>query len=145
MEIYTIGFAKKSAEEFFQLLRRAGIEHLIDVRLRNSSQLSGFSKQRDLQFLLSELLGATYEHNANLAPTEDLLNRYKKNQIPWADYESEFLSLMADRSVERQMSPASFTRKTVLLCTEPTAERCHRRLVTDYLSTKWGDIQAVHL
>ena len=43
MEIYSIGFTKKSAGEFFGALKTAGIERLLDVRLNNTSQLAGFA------------------------------------------------------------------------------------------------------
>jgi uncharacterized protein (DUF488 family) len=33
----------------------------------------------------------------------------------------------------------------VLLCSEPTAEHCHRRLVLEYLRDKWGDLTITHL
>lgn len=50
MEIFTIGFTRKSAEQFFGLLTEHEIERLIDVRLNNTSQLAAFTKQDDLAF-----------------------------------------------------------------------------------------------
>lgn len=70
MEIYTIGFTKKSAKEFFHALKKAGIKRLIDIRLNNSSQLAGFTKQDDLAFFLKELCDAEYEYKPTLAPLE---------------------------------------------------------------------------
>ncbi len=48
MEIYTIGFGKKTAAQFFEPLKQAGIQRLLDIRLNNSSQLAGFTKRNDL-------------------------------------------------------------------------------------------------
>jgi uncharacterized protein (DUF488 family) len=145
MEVYTIGFAQKSADEFFGALRQAGIKRLLDVRLHNSSQLAGFTKKSDLPFFLKEICGAEYVHEPMLAPSQELFDYYKKQKGTWEEYERRFLALMAERKVEEKIDPSIFEVPTVLLCTEPTAERCHRRLVLEHLQSKWGDIEMVHL
>jgi uncharacterized protein (DUF488 family) len=145
MEVFTIGFTQKSAAQFFQTLKQAGIKRLIDVRLNNVSQLAGFAKREDLAYFLRELCGVEYIHEPLLAPTQELLDEYKKKKGAWSDYEVRFLQLMADRKVESQLSPSLFSVPAVLLCSEPTPEKCHRRLVLDYLQTKGVDIQPVHL
>lgn len=145
MEVYTIGFTKKTAAEFFGILKRAGIKRLIDVRLNNVSQLAGFAKRDDLAFFLKEICGADYVHEPLLAPTQDMLDAYKKEKGSWADYEERFLALMADRKIDEQIDRSLFAVPSVLLCSEATPECCHRRLVLEYLRDKWGDVQAVHL
>ena len=50
MKIFTIGFTKKSAEQFFNLLKQPGLVRLVDARLNNVSQLAGFTKKDDLGF-----------------------------------------------------------------------------------------------
>ncbi len=145
MEIYTIGFTKKSASDFFGALKHAGIKRLLDIRLNNSSQLAGFTKRDDLAYFLRELCGAEYEHEPLLAPTREILEAYKKNGGSWAEYEHRFLDLMASRRLEHSISRRQFDAPTVLLCSEPTVEHCHRRLVAEYLRDKWGDVQIVHL
>ena len=145
MEIYTIGFTRKSAAQFFELLKRNGIGRLIDVRLNNVSQLAGFSKRDDLEYFLREIAGAGYMHEPLLAPTQDMLDDLKKRHGSWADYEEHFLDLMRSRRIEEQLDPALFEEPTVLLCSEPTAEHCHRRLVVQYLDDTWGGVQAIHL
>jgi uncharacterized protein (DUF488 family) len=145
MEIYTIGFTKRSAEEFFGALRRASIKRLIDVRLNNSSQLAGFTKREDLRFFLQEICGAEYLHEPLLAPTQELLDDYKKKKGSWQDYERQFLAIMEQRKVEDRIDRRLFEVPTVLLCSETTAEHCHRRLVVEYLGRKWGDIKIRHL
>jgi len=145
MEIYTIGFTKRNAADFFGTLRAAGIKRLMDVRLNNSSQLAGFTKQDNLPFFLEEICGAEYVHEPLLAPTQEMLDAYKKQKGSWQDYERQFLALMAQRRVEDKIDRADFAVPTVLLCSETTAEQCHRRLVLEYLQAKWGDVQIVHL
>lgn len=142
MEIYTIGFTKKSAREFFSTLKENAIERLIDVRISNASQLAGYAKREDLEFFLGDLLGADYLHEPMLAPTKELLKAYRGKTIDWPTYAQEFLELLASRRVEDQLNPEVFSRRTVLLCSEPTQEKCHRRLVVQYLNSKWGGVQS---
>jgi uncharacterized protein (DUF488 family) len=146
MEIFTIGFGKTSAAEFFGKLKRAGIRRLLDVRLHNTSQLAAYAKRDDLCYFLREICGADYEHEPLLAPTDEMLKKYKKLKGTWPAYEKEFLDLMAGRQVEVNVDRERFvTTPTVLLCSEQTAEHCHRRLVLEYLGEKWRDIVPVHL
>ncbi len=145
MEIYTIGFTKKSAAEFFSALTRHGIQRVLDIRINNNSQLAGFTKRDDLAYFLRELCGAAYEHEVLLAPTKELLSDYRKKKMDWPRYEELFLELLAERSVEERVNPESFGTRTALLCSEPKADKCHRRLVIEYLDAKWGDVRSVHL
>lgn len=145
MEIYSIGFTKKTAEQFFGRLKKAGIKRLLDVRLNNKSQLAAFTKRNDLPFFLRELCGADYIHEPLLAPTKEILDNYKKGKGSWQEYEKRFLALLAERKIEEQIDQELFKVPTVLLCSESTAECCHRRLVLEYLQEKWGDIKIVHL
>ena len=145
MEICTIGFTKRSAREFFGILRAEGVERLIDVRLNNVSQLAGFAKRDDLRYLL-ELHGIDYVHEPHLlAPTNDLLKAYRNREITWDEYESRFVDLIARRRIEMELSPGFFLPRSVLLCSEHTAERCHRRLIVEYLSNHWSSVRALHL
>lgn len=146
MEIYSIGFTKTTAEDFFGRLKRNGVRRLLDVRRNPSSQLSGFAKDRDLPYFLECLIGAEYEHEPLLAPTDDILNAYKrKKEMPWAEYETLFNALMVEREVERHLSQQSFEQPTALLCSEASAEHCHRRLALEYLAYHWDGIEIVHL
>ena len=145
MQIFTIGFTKRSAANFFETLRRAGVKRLLDVRLNNSSQLAGFTKASDLPFFLKEICDAEYQHEPLLAPTQELLDGYKKAKGSWNDYERKFLQLMAERKIDEKIDKRLFDAPTALLCSERTAEHCHRRLVVEYLREKWGDTSVVHL
>jgi uncharacterized protein (DUF488 family) len=145
MEIYSIGFTQKSAGQFFGTLKAHGIERLLDVRLNNTSQLAAFAKQADLAYFLSEICGADYEHEPLLAPTREMLDAYKKKKGDWGAYEAAFLGLMRARKIESAIDKDSFRRKTVLLCSEPTAEHCHRRLILEYLQKYWEGVEIYHL
>lgn len=145
MEIYTVGFAKKSAEQFFRILRDANIARLVDVRLNNVSQLAGFTKREDLRFFLSEIEKIDYVHEPLLAPTKEILDDYRKRKGGWANYERAFAGLLVERQVEKKIDQELFAVPSILLCSEPTAARCHRRLVAEYLREKWGGVEIKHL
>ncbi len=136
-KIYTIGFSGKSAEQFFELLNQHKVRRVLDVRLWNRSQLAGFTKAGDLQFFLRSILSVDYFHLPILAPTKQLLDGYKKKQISWGDYESAYLKTLIERNVETALNSNLFT-DACLLCSEPTAQKCHRRLAAEYLQSKWG-------
>ena len=145
MKVYTIGFTKKGASEFFDLLQDAEIERLLDVRLRNRSQLAGFAKRDDLRYFLDQLLNAEYDHEIELAPTEELLDDWRDDRIDWQTYEDRFWELLDERQVESNLKYESFEKPTVLLCSEHEPDQCHRRIVLEYLNENWGDIEAIHL
>lgn len=133
MDVFTIGFTKKSAEVFFGFLKNAHVKKLIDVRLNNASQLSGFAKKNDLKFFLGEICNSEYVHIPELAPTKEILNAYKSRDISWEDYEDRFINLMAKRHVERLIKPELLDHGC-LLCSEHEPHFCHRRLVINYLN-----------
>lgn len=145
MQIFTMGFTKKSAEEFFDLIRKHQIEILIDVRLNNQSQLAGFTKGRDLAFFLKEICNCEYSHEIQFAPTKDILNRYKKEEISWEQYEVDFNELIKKRNI-LDIFKTKYLKydKVLLLCSEPTPECCHRRLLAEALSKELGD-KVIHI
>lgn len=144
VRLFTIGFGETTAERFFTLLKEAGVRRVIDVRLNNTSQLSGFSKKEDLRYFLRAIGGIDYVHVPELAPTQEMLDQYKKRKGDWSEYERDFNALIASREIENVLSPdiADFG---CLLCSEKTPERCHRRLVAEYLTTRWPDVSTHHL
>ena len=145
MIIYTMGFAQKNAERFFNLIRNNGIEVLIDIRLNNKSQLAGFTKGSDLPFLLKEICNCKYVHKTDYAPTKEILSAYQKKEIDWREYEERFMPLIEKRKIELDFEKSfSNYKKVCLLCTEPTSEMCHRRLVAEYLQRIFN-IEIMHI
>lgn len=133
MKIYTIGSNGKTAEQFFETLRRKNITRLLDIRRNNTSQLSAFTKKNDLEYFLKMILSADYRHLLLLAPDEALLDRYKKDK-DWALYEVDYLRGLEKSRVSERLDISLFDRDVVLLCSEPTPEKCHRRLAAEFLS-----------
>ena len=144
MKIYTIGFTKTSAENFFSRLKRSGAHRLIDVRLNNVSQLAGFAKRDDLRFFSKEICGMEYAHQPLLAPTQVMLDTYKKNNGDWPTYEKQFLNLLRVRHIESVVTKEQLDN-SCLLCSEDKPHHCHRRLVAEYLRDRWHDVEIVHL
>lgn len=144
MKLSTIGFTKKSAHRFFDLLRQSGTKRIVDVRLNNASQLAGFAKKDDLAFFLSELCGMEYVHLPALAPTKEMLDDYKKRKGDWKTYEDRFITLMRERRIEETI-PKEIVADGCLLCSEDKPHHCHRRLVAEYLKQHWGNVEIAHL
>jgi len=144
MKIFTIGFTKKSAEAFFTKLKEARIKRLIDVRLNNVSQLAGFTKKEDLRYFAKAICNVEYVHMPTLAPTQDMLDEYKKRKGDWSVYQCRFLGLMASRRIEEITSPEVLDGGC-LLCSEEKPHHCHRRLVAEYLKEKWHNVDICHI
>jgi uncharacterized protein (DUF488 family) len=144
MKIFTIGFTKKSAESFFTKLQLAGVSRLVDVRLNNVSQLAGFAKRDDLRYFLRAICHIDYAHLPELAPTQRILDEYKKRKGDWDLYERQFLDLLTARHIENKLAP-EILDGACLLCSEDKPSRCHRRLVAEYLKDKWDSVQIEHI
>lgn len=145
MNIYTIGFARKTAEQFFETLRRSGARHLLDIRLNNRSQLAGFTKKTDVKYFLKNLINMEYHEVALLAPDKALLEAYRKNH-DWAAYEKQYTELISRRQAQNQVDMNLLKEGAVLLCSEPDPTKCHRRLAAEYLvRTLMPDASIAHL
>ncbi|HPE65722.1 MAG TPA: DUF488 domain-containing protein [Synergistales bacterium] len=144
IKLFTIGCSGRSARDFFGALGKAQIQTVIDIRLRNTSHLAGFSKMQDLPFFLESICGAAYIHIPQLAPTERILDDFKKNKGSWDEYETAYLRLLEERGAEDLLSPA-FLHMGCLLCSETKSDYCHRRLASDYFARKFSEVSITHL
>jgi uncharacterized protein (DUF488 family) len=144
INLFTIGFTQKTAQQFFEALIQAGVRCVIDTRLNNVSQLAGFSKRDDLAYFLKTIGNIEYIHLPDLAPTKDILDAYKKQKGDWQTYEDQFIQLMNQRQIEKIVSP-ELIEEGCLLCSEAKPHHCHRRLVAEYLQDKWGNVDIHHL
>jgi uncharacterized protein (DUF488 family) len=145
MKIFTIGFTQKKAQQFFEILEYHGVKCLVDIRLHPDGQLAGFTKKEDLRFFLEKLIDCDYRHMPRLAPEDDLLKTYRSDH-DWARYEKGFEALMRMRNIPETLDQTLFEEKACcLLCSEPTPEKCHRRLVAELLARSWKDVEIIHL
>ena len=149
MKLYTIGFTKKSAEEFFEAIKKANIRLLVDVRLNNNSQLSGFAKGRDLAYFLPRLASCKYVHGLRFTPGKELLSDYRKGIVPWDAYEVAYRELCEKRDMADYFTTLlqreQMTDDGVLLCSEHEPTHCHRRLLAEYLAEQLGDMEIHHI
>lgn len=142
--LFTVGFTKKSASEFFGLLRDAGVRRVLDVRLNRTSQLAGFAKEKDLRYFLAEIAGIDHVVVDALAPTTDLLDAYRSKSTGWPEYEEGYRALLIERQVET-LVPLEMLDGGCLLCSEHTSEKCHRRVAAEYLAEHLGGLVVRHL
>ncbi len=149
MKVFTIGFTKKSAQKFFDLLKDNNIRLLVDIRLNNSSQLAGFTKGNDLKYFLKEICNSQYIHLLDLAPTKEILDGYKKGDLLWKEYVEKYIELLNRRDAKevlKQKLKEDFDH-ICLLCSEATPDNCHRRLAAEYIRERFTDqnIEIVHI
>lgn len=149
MRLYTIGFTKKSAEDFFGLLKKNNIKTVLDIRLNNSNQLAGFSKSRDLKYFLSKILNVNYIEDFKFAPTKEILDDYKKNVITWEEYKVRYNQLLEERNIIEYINKKYSNNfdGVCLLCSESEASKCHRRLAAEFIKKTINDqeIRIIHL
>ena len=142
--IFTIGFTKKNAKEFFNTLKQNHVKRLIDIRLNNVSQMAGFTKKEDLKYFLKEICDIEYSHEPDFAPTKELLDGYRKKEILWPDYEKKYLELLSARKVSEKLNLEELNM-SCLLCSEPKPDHCHRRLLAEYIKDAKKDVIIKHL
>jgi uncharacterized protein (DUF488 family) len=143
--ICTIGYTQKTLERFIHLLQEAGVDAVIDIRLRNTSQLAGYTKRDDFSFLLRTCFNIAYEHRTELAPTPEIIAAYRATD-DWTAYERAFLPVLDQEDAEaigRQLLSRYLT--PCLLCAEPEPDRCHRRLVAEWWAERLPDVEVLHL
>ncbi len=144
IKLYTIGFTGKSAEQFFRLLKDAGISKIIDSRVNNVSQLAGFAKGNDLKYFAKEIGNIEYEHILDFAPTKELLSRYRDKKVTWPEYEIAYLKLLEEREVTKNLDIKQLHR-TCLLCSEHEPDQCHRRLLAEHIKNIHQEVEIIHL
>jgi uncharacterized protein (DUF488 family) len=144
IKLFTVGFTKKNAEYFFNLLKNASVKKIIDTRINNTSQLSGFAKGNDLKFFAKEIGYMNYVHNIDLAPTKELLSKYRKKEIDWSEYELEYLNLLDLRKIKDKINIEEL-HQNCFLCSEHDPDFCHRRLLAEYLKSVNRNVDIIHL
>jgi len=144
--IYTIGFTQKTAQTFFELLKKSNIDVVLDIRLNNTSQLAAFAKYPDIKYFLKEMCDIEYIHDTKFSPSESTLKRYKKKEINWNQYVEEFAKTMNERKINEYIqSKYTINKKICLLCSEATAEQCHRRLIANDFKQVFDKLEIIHL
>jgi uncharacterized protein (DUF488 family) len=144
IKLFTIGFTKKNARQFFELLIKNKVKKLIDIRINNRSQLVGFAKGSDLEYFTKVIANIEYEYIPDFAPTKELLSDYQNKRIDWTAYQKTYRQLIEQRKISTKYNSSSFDH-ACFLCSEETPEHCHRRLLTEFFQEGNSDIQIIHL
>ena len=144
MNLYTIGFTGKSAEQFFTLVSETKASRLIDIRINRTSQLAGFAKEQDLKFFIPELTNMDYVVREDLAPTKDLLASYRRQDIAWEQFAERYEQLLRERVLQNALSREDFSN-SILLCSEKEPEKCHRTLLANILIEQFPSLEIVNL
>jgi len=145
IRLFTIGFAKKNGEEFFGILKENKVKKLIDIRESNTNIYAGFTMKQNLPFFLRNILDIEYIEMKILAPTKEIRKIYHEDKLNnWHYYEDAYINLLNERDIKSAINKSILDR-AVLLCSEPTPEKCHRRLAAEYLQINYNDIEVLHL
>ena len=145
INLFNIGFTQKTAKDFFGILKDNKIDCLVDIRLNPNGQLSRFAFEKDLPYFLDKLVdGCKYVHRVDLAPQNELLKEVRtKGSAMSKDYklfEKEFNQYLEKKSnIGNFVEQFKKYQNVVLLCSEHTTEKCHRRLVSDMLLNKFSE------
>lgn len=142
-KICTIGFAGKNLREFIWRLQSAGVTRVVDVRLNNTSQLAGYSKKDDLEYIL-ELVNIKYRHVPELAPSGELMKAFKSKEIGWEEYVETYSKLISDKDLAGLVELKE-GGTTCLLCSEDDPKHCHRRLLAEHLVQNIKGLEVQHL
>ena len=143
-KLYTMGYTQKTAEKLFNLLSEHEIKRLMDIRLHNNTQLAGFTKQNNFKYFIERLSDIEYRHIPLMAPSKDIFDDYMKNGLEWEGYELRFKRLIDQRKIEQLINEDEIDG-ACMLCCEPEATNCHRRLVAEYLQNYFKNIEIIHL
>ncbi len=146
MKLYTIGFTKKSAEEFFNLLIENKVKTIIDIRRNNKSQLAGFTKENDLKFFLKKIANTKYIYLSEFAPDDIILKDYRSKNLNWVQFEEKYLDQIK-KYENWENFDSDILQDGCLLCSESSPTKCHRRLLAEFFLNKYRDksIQIIHL
>lgn len=145
-KLYNIGFTKKTAEVFFELLKKNNVETVIDIRLNNTSQLAGFAKFPDIQYFLTQICNIGYIHDKKFSPAETTLKKYKSKEIDWKQYTEEFNKTMSEREIGKYIAETYCDFDNMcLLCSETTHKYCHRSIVSEKFKEQFSNISIINL
>jgi len=144
IQLFTIGFTQKSAEAFFNLLLESGVKTIIDIRRNNKSQLAGFAKGTDLAYLARAIGDIGYVHHLDMAPSQELLQDWRKKRIDWPAFEQRYQQEIEAAGIAQQADLREL-HGGCLLCSEHEPDLCHRRLLAEHLQSKFSGIKITHL
>jgi len=142
--LYTVGHGNRSMEEFVAVLTGKAIRTLVDVRAQpHSSRYPRFSKDALREFM--EQIEIVYhwagrQLGGRRPARPDSPHRSLDEDLRgYADHmETELF-----RKSATQLVHLAARSPTAILCAESSPQRCHRRLIADYLALR--GVEVIHL
>lgn len=135
MNIYTAGYQGMQIDAFLNMLLRAGVKMIIDVRSNPISRSYGYHKKTLAR--LSGFLDIEYNHFPELG----IESLSRKNLVTLDDYNQVFKiykKSILSKSISEIENVSSLiqTKPAVLICQEEDNQYCHRRILAGILSKK---------
>lgn len=143
LAIYTVGYENRSVDGFLNVLLKAGIKHIVDVRANPISRKYGFARS-SLSGIAAKV-GIGYTHCPELGiPSEmrrDVQSSLEFRQL-FSYYERQILPKTTGKiaSVAERMKASP----SVLVCMEKQPQDCHRGRLASHLAASTG-MDVVHL
>lgn len=97
MQINVLSAYQTDAEDFFNKIISWKADLVLDVRLKNTNQLAGFTKQEDLAYFTRVIAHATYVHDVGYSPSKTLLDEYLDHKIAYEEYFAEYKEELESR------------------------------------------------
>jgi uncharacterized protein (DUF488 family) len=146
--ILTVGHSTHPIEEFTDLLRDAGVTHLVDVRTLpgsrhnpqfNEENLGPALEAAGIRYRREQRLGGLRKTDHSVDPS---VNAFWENRSfhRYADYA---LSGAFTEGLEALLELAQPPHLPAIMCSEAVWWRCHRRIVADHLLAR--DVAVAHL
>ena len=135
--IFTIGYEKRSTQDFSKLLLENGVKVLLDVRYRPQSRKRGFSKKT--LGALCDSIGVKYVHDRGLGtPPEQLKIARAQGGYSTTLMDKYRTHLVKQIEPLRNARALMETAEICLMCYELDATNCHRKVVAEEITRDTG-------
>ena len=127
----------RNKTKFIWILDRYYFDGLIDIScaFKDDSIITSGYLYKIFQFILPKPM---------ITILLDITPEITKIRKPEEQLNYEYINLLNERDIKSAINK-DILDSAVLLCSEPTSEKCHRRLAAEYLQIIYKDIEIVHL
>jgi len=146
LKVFTVGHSNRSSEEFLSLLKEFEICVVADIRRYPSSRkFPHFNREVLLKLLSKQNMGYIW-----LEALGGRRHAGKNDKSPNAGLESLGFRNYADhmstdefRSAVKELLSTAATSRTAVMCAEKLYWKCHRRLLSDYLTAQGVEVKHI--
>jgi uncharacterized protein (DUF488 family) len=146
LQIFTIGHSNRSFEDFLSLLQEFAIEVVADVRRYpssrkfphfNSNTLQSLLEKEGIQYIWLEALGGRRYGPKN----SKSLNTALKS-LGFRNY-ADHMNIKEFQDAAEKLIATAANARTAILCAEKFYWKCHRRLLSDYLTAQGAEVSHI--